>query len=69
MIEKTGSKYAVAFPQWEAGQENKRVAKPSYIVGTLCEIGGGIVGEIKTNVLHKNNKWYKFHWKGILKYV
>jgi hypothetical protein len=38
MIEKTGNKYAVAFPQWEVGQENKRAAKPSYTAGTLCAI-------------------------------
>ncbi|MDR0574316.1 MAG: hypothetical protein LBG96_09860 [Tannerella sp.] len=38
MIKKTGNKYVVAFPQRAAGQENKRVAKPSHIAGTLCTI-------------------------------
>jgi hypothetical protein len=53
MIEKTGNKYAVAFPQWEVGQENKRAAKPSHTAGTLCDIWAKMFVNNKIRLLTK----------------
>jgi hypothetical protein len=53
MIKKTGNKYTVAFPQWEAGQENKRVAKPSHTAGTLY----AICPKIGWKIINNNKIW------------